>query len=112
MENVNGQGNSNLLPGAWLRHGLESGPVLPLIGIYDVFSASIAARYFDAVFLSGYGFTASHYGLPDEGYVTWKDMVDFSARVRSILPSTHIIVDIDDGYGDEKISRNVVQWLE
>jgi 2-methylisocitrate lyase-like PEP mutase family enzyme len=82
------------------------------MGIYDVFSASIASRYFDAVFLSGYGFTASHYGLPDEGYVTWNDIVDFTARVRAILRSAHIIVDIDDGYGDEKISMNVVRRLE
>jgi 2-methylisocitrate lyase-like PEP mutase family enzyme len=82
------------------------------MGIYDVFSASIAARHFDAVFLSGYGFTSSYYGLPDEGYVTWDDIVDFSARVRSILQSAHVIVDIDDGYGDEKISMNVVRRLE
>jgi 2-methylisocitrate lyase-like PEP mutase family enzyme len=82
------------------------------MGIYDVFSATIAARHFDAVFLSGYGFTASHYGLPDEGYVTWVDIVDFCSRVRSMLPSTHIIVDIDDGYGDEKMGTSVARRLE
>src|SRR2546430_12451465 len=35
------------------------------LGVYDVFSASLAARYYDVIFVSGFGFAASHYGLPD-----------------------------------------------
>ena len=88
-------------PSAALRRRLATGEILPVIGVYDVFSASIAVRSFDAVFLSGYGFTASHYVLPDEGYATWTDMVTYFERVRTVLPSTQVIVDIDDGYGDE-----------
>ena len=99
-------------PGSALRRRLASGAALPAMGIYDVLSASLASRYFDTVFLSGYGFSASHYGLPDEGYVTWTDMVDFAERIRAVLPDAHMVVDIDDGYGDEKIAVNVVRRLE
>jgi 2-methylisocitrate lyase-like PEP mutase family enzyme len=95
-----------------LRERLSDGRILPTIGIYDVFSASIAAKYFEAVFCSGYGFAASHYGLPDEGYITWTDMIDYVGRVKHVLPETHIIVDIDDGYGDPNIAANVVARLE
>jgi 2-methylisocitrate lyase-like PEP mutase family enzyme len=95
-----------------LRDRLSIDKILPTIGIYDVFSASIAAHHFEAVFCSGYGFAASHYGLPDEGYITWTDMVDYVGRVRHVLPDTHIIVDIDDGYGDPNIAANVVARLE
>jgi 2-methylisocitrate lyase-like PEP mutase family enzyme len=95
-----------------LRDRLSVDKLLPTIGIYDVFSASIAAQHFEAVFCSGYGFAASHYGLPDEGYITWTDMVDYVGRVRHVLPDTHIIVDIDDGYGDPNIAANVVARLE
>ena len=46
---------------------LDEKKFLPLIGVYDVFSALIASKYFEGVFLSGYSFSASSYGLPDIG---------------------------------------------
>lgn len=99
-------------PGARLQQKLDLGAVLPAIGIYDAFSASIASKYFDAVFLSGYGFTASHYGLPDEGFVTLDDIVGLTERIRFILPSVHIVVDIDDGFGDERACTDAALRLE
>ena len=60
--------------------------VLPVIGIYDVFSASIAAKYFDGLFVSGFSFAASHYGLPDIGFIAWRDVVDLVQRIRTVLP--------------------------
>jgi 2-methylisocitrate lyase-like PEP mutase family enzyme len=53
-----------------LREELGHGSTVPFIGIYDVFSASIAARHYDHLFLSGFGFAASHYGLPDIGFIS------------------------------------------
>jgi len=85
---------------------------LAFVGAYDTFSASVIAKYVDTIFLSGYGFTASHYGLPDEGYIAWSDIVDYAARVRHILPKSHILVDIDDGYGDARNLVNAVRRLE
>jgi 2-methylisocitrate lyase-like PEP mutase family enzyme len=47
--------------------------------------------------LSGFGFSASFYGLPDIGFIAWSDMVEWVRRIRTILPDHHIVVDIDDG---------------
>jgi len=95
-----------------LRERINSGKILSLIGVYDVFSAALAAEKFEAIFCSGYGFAASYYGLPDEGYITWTDMVSYVERVRAVLPNSHIIVDIDDGYGDPNIAANITSRLE
>lgn len=95
-----------------LRQRLGTGAILPFIGIYDVFSATLAARRFDGLFCSGYSFAASHYGLPDVGHMTWSDMVGFVGRLRTILPDPHILVDIDDGFGDPEVASDVIRRLE
>jgi len=95
-----------------LRHELESGSVVPFIGVYDVFSASIAGKYFNGIFISGFSFAASYYGLPDRGFISWSDIVAFTQRVRTVLPKHHIIVDIDDGYCDPEVACHVVSLLE
>jgi 2-methylisocitrate lyase-like PEP mutase family enzyme len=99
-------------PGARLRHQIAAGDITPIIGVYDVFSATIAARHFGALFVSGFGFAASHYGLPDLGYVAWPDIVQFVQRLRAVLPEHHVLVDIDDGYGDPDVAGHVVGQLE
>ncbi len=98
--------------GARLRARVTAGEMVPFIGIYDVFSASIAARDFDALFVSGFGFAASHYGLPDIGFITWTDIVNFVQRLRTVLPQHHLLVDIDDGYCDPEVACHVVSVLE
>lgn len=98
--------------GDLFRARIKEAGLLPAIGVYDVFSASLAARKFETIFLSGYGFCASTYALPDEGFIAWPDMVAYCERVRAVIPGHHIIVDIDDGYGDPLIAANVVQRLE
>ena len=102
----------NIHYGDRLRHVIREGEVLPFIGVYDVFSASIAARHYDALFVSGFSFAASHYGLPDIGFISWSDIVAFVQRVRTILPDHHLLVDVDDGYGDPEVACHVVSLLE
>ncbi len=97
--------------GDHLRQAVTSG-IQPLIGVYDVFSATLAARHFDGLFLSGFSFAASHYGLPDLGFIAWTDILAFAERVRALLPRHHLVVDIDDGYGDPEIAAHVVQRME
>jgi 2-methylisocitrate lyase-like PEP mutase family enzyme len=95
-----------------LTEALKEKEIIPFIGVYDTFSASIAARSFDGIFISGFGFAASFYGLPDIGLISWSDIVAFARRVRTILPDTHILVDIDDGYADAEVAAHVVSLLE
>jgi 2-methylisocitrate lyase-like PEP mutase family enzyme len=101
-----------LSPGNRLRETLESRDILPFIGIYDVFSASLASRHFDTLFVSGFGFAASYYGLPDIGFIAWPDIVALVQRIRTVLPAHHILVDIDDGYCDSEVACHVVSLLE
>jgi 2-methylisocitrate lyase-like PEP mutase family enzyme len=101
-----------LATGARLRRAVEDRDILPFIGIYDVFSASLAARTNDSLFLSGFGFAASHYGLPDVGFVTWSDMVELLRRLRDVLPHHHLLVDIDDGYGGPEQAAYVAVSLQ
>ena len=98
--------------GKTLRDKLDKNALLPFMGVYDVFSASIASRYFNGLFLSGFSFAASFYGLPDIGLVCWSDLVAFTQRVRTILPHHMLVVDIDDGFGDSEIACHVVSLME
>src|SRR4030042_3215987 len=98
--------------GTLFRQRVGLGRILPLPAVYDMFSARIVAKRFEGVFCSGFGFAASAYGLPDVGFVTWRDIVDYATRMRSILPQSHILVDIDDGFGDDVIALNTVYMLE
>mgnify|MGYP006189920873 FL=1 len=98
--------------GQLLKSRIDSKEILPMIGVYDVFSASLVAEKYEAIFCSGYGFSASFYGLPDEGFITWTDMLSYVERLRATLDDTHIIVDIDDGYGDHTIASIVTKRLE
>jgi len=98
--------------GLEFRRRIHKKKILPLIGVYDVFSAQIAAQRFEGVFCSGYSYAASAYGLPDVGYVNWRDIADFATKIRHALPASHILVDIDDGFGDQIVASNTVRVLE
>ncbi|WP_329063157.1 isocitrate lyase/PEP mutase family protein [Streptomyces sp. NBC_01429] len=98
--------------GTALREAVATPRTTPLIGIYDMYSASIAAQHYNGFFVSGFGFAASHYGLPDIGYIAWPDMVAFAGRLRMAFPHHHMLVDIDDGYVDPEVACHVVRQLE
>ncbi|MEV0398583.1 isocitrate lyase/PEP mutase family protein [Actinoallomurus sp. NPDC050550] len=82
-----------------------------LPGIHDMISALTAAVHFDGLFVSGFGFSASHYGLPDVGFIAWPDMIEFVGRLRAALPRHELLVDVDDGYGGPEIAGHVVRRL-
>jgi len=95
-----------------LRRDVQADRITPLIGVFDMFSASVAAQHFGGLFVSGFGFAASHYGLPDIGFIAWPDMVNFVQRLRMAFPRHHLLVDIDDGYVDPEVACHVVGHLE
>jgi 2-methylisocitrate lyase-like PEP mutase family enzyme len=98
--------------GKKLREQIAGPGTTPLIGVYDMYSASIAAEHYDGMFVSGFGFAASYYGLPDIGFIAWPDMVAFVQRLRGAFPAHHLLVDIDDGYVDAEVACHVVEQLE
>jgi 2-methylisocitrate lyase-like PEP mutase family enzyme len=95
-----------------MRDIIQQRDITSFIGVYDVFSAALAGRHFDALFVSGFGFAASFYGLPDIGFITWSDIVAYVQRIRTVLPQHHLLVDIDDGYCDPEVACHVVSILE
>ncbi len=98
--------------GKKLREQIAGPGTTPLIGVYDMYSASIAAGHYDGMFVSGFGFAASYYGLPDIGFIAWPDMIAFVERLRGAFPAHHLLVDIDDGYVDPEVACHVVERLE
>lgn len=98
--------------GTALRGEVHSAEITALIGVYDMFSASISAQHYNGMFVSGFGFAASYYGLPDIGFIAWPDMVGFVQRLRLAFPDQHLLVDIDDGYVDPEVACHVVEHLE
>jgi 2-methylisocitrate lyase-like PEP mutase family enzyme len=95
-----------------LRVEVHNDGTTPLIGIFDMYSASLAAKHYGGMFVSGFGFAASYYGLPDIGFIAWPDMVGFVQRLRLAFPRQHLLVDIDDGYVDPEVACHVVEHLE
>lgn len=95
-----------------LRQAGLQAKVLPFIGIYDLFSASLAAAHFPSLFLSGFGLAASRFGLPDIGFVGWGDLTTSTSRLRALLPDHHLLVDMDDGFGDPLVASHVARTLE
>lgn len=95
-----------------LREEIAGPGTTPLIGVHDMYSASIAAEHYGGMFVSGFGFAASHYGLPDIGFIAWPDMMAFVQRLRGAFPGHHLLVDIDDGYVDPEVACHVVEGLE
>jgi 2-methylisocitrate lyase-like PEP mutase family enzyme len=98
--------------GEKLRRDVRSNQITPLIGVFDMFSASLVAQHYGGMFISGFGFSASYYGMPDIGFIAWPDMVNFVQRLRVAFPQEHLLVDIDDGYVDPEVASHVAKHLE
>jgi 2,3-dimethylmalate lyase len=92
---------------------LLAGPgVVELPGCYDVLSAMFLAQAgFPAVFLSGYGVAASQLGNPDIGLTTLSETAALARSVTNRI-SVPLVVDADNGYGNEDNVRRTVFELE
>ena len=87
------------LKAAELRRLLAQGEFILAPGIYDGISARVADRMgFPALYMTGYGATASMLGLPDAGLATYSDMVGRAEMICSVV-ETPLIADADTGYG-------------
>ena len=95
-----------------LRRAIDSGETLVAPGVYDMISATIAEKIgFPAVFVGGYGVSASHLGVPDVGIMTFTDILE-RVRTFSAILTKPIIVDADTGYGGLVNLRHAVRSYE
>ena len=83
-----------------LRERLGGPEIVVLPGAYDALSARLAQRAgFDALFTTGFGFSAAALGAPDYGLLTASEVLD---RVRPIAAAVDVplVADMDTGYGN------------
>jgi 2-methylisocitrate lyase-like PEP mutase family enzyme len=95
-----------------LKDLLTGGEFILAPGVFEMFSARIADRMgFKAIYMTGYGVSGSHLGLPDAGLVTYTDMV---GRARTIAEgtATPLIADADTGFGGLINIRQTVRGYE
>jgi len=95
-----------------LKSLLTKGEFIVAPGVFEMFSAKIADRMgFKALYMTGYGISASHLGLADAGLVTYRDMVE---RARTIAQGTKtpLIADADTGFGGLLNVRETVRGYE
>jgi 2-methylisocitrate lyase-like PEP mutase family enzyme len=81
-------------------------------GVFEMLSARIADRMgFHALYMTGYGISASYLGLPDAGIATYTDMM---SRARTIAEGivTPLIADADTGFGGLINVRHTVRGYE
>ena len=89
----------------------REGPfVIP--GVYDAITAKIAEKVgFEAMFQTGYGTSATLFGMPDFGFIGATETIDNARRIcRSV--SVPVIVDSDTGYGNALSVWKLVKELE
>src|SRR5437764_10810110 len=91
-----------------LRQLLNSPGIIRSLGAHDVFSARlIEAAGLEAVFIGGFGTSASLLGLPDVGLITLTEMADAVRRMAQRV-SIPVVADGDTGHGD---LHNVVRTV-
>ena len=95
-----------------LKNMFKSKKPLVIPGVYDALGAKIAQKVgFDAMFQTGYGTSATLFGMPDYGFIGATETVDNARRIcRSV--SVPVIVDSDTGYGNALSVWKLVKELE
>lgn len=95
-----------------LRSMLKSNGPLVIPGVYDAMGAKIAEKAgFEAMFQTGYGTSATLFGMPDYGFIGAAETTDNARRICSAV-SVPVIVDSDTGYGNALSVWKLVRELE
>lgn len=95
-----------------LRNMLKANKPLVIPGVYDAIGAKIAEKVgFDAMFQTGYGTSATLFGMPDYGFIGATETIDNARRICRAV-SVPVIVDSDTGYGNALSVWKLVKELE
>jgi carboxyvinyl-carboxyphosphonate phosphorylmutase len=95
-----------------LRRLLAGGETIVAPGAYDALSARIVEQAgFPAVYMTGFGTSASLLGRPDVGLLTMTQMVDNARRIAQAV-DVPVISDADTGYGNPLNVIRTVQEYE
>ncbi|MEC8164593.1 MAG: isocitrate lyase/PEP mutase family protein [Pseudomonadota bacterium] len=95
-----------------MRQIIDSGEFIVAPGVFEMISARVADQMgFKALYMTGYGATASYLGLPDAGIATYSEMVDCAGRIAHGT-SKPLIADADTGYGGLLNVHRTIQGYE
>ena len=92
-----------------LRQILAQDGIICAPGAYDAWSAKlIADAGFPAVYMTGYGVSASHLGQPDIGLIGMSEMATAAGNI-AYAANIPLIADADNGYGN---TLNVIRTVQ
>jgi len=95
-----------------LRNMLNKDKPLVIPGVYDAIGAKIAEKVgFEAMFQTGYGTSATLFGMPDYGFIGATETLDNARRICNAV-TVPVIVDSDTGYGNALSVWKLVKELE
>lgn len=95
-----------------LKSMLKANKPLVIPGVYDAIGAKIAEKVgFEAMFQTGYGTSATLFGMPDYGFIGATETLDNARRICRAV-SVPVIVDSDTGYGNALSVWKLVRELE
>lgn len=94
-----------------LKELLQAREILVAPGAYDVFSAKIIEKIgFQAVYMTGYGTSASVLGQPDVGLLSMTEMAKRAGDIAKAV-NVPVIADADTGYGNPlNVRRTVMEY--
>jgi 2-methylisocitrate lyase-like PEP mutase family enzyme len=94
--------------GETLRSRIARKPIVVAPGIYDAFTALVAAQAgFTTLYVSGAAIAYTRLGRPDIGLVSMSEVADTLALIRDRVDA-QLIVDADTGYGNAlNVARTV-----
>jgi len=100
-------------PAQSLRGLIDSGRIVRAPGAYDSLSARLTEQAgFEAIYMTGFGATASRLGQPDIGLLTQTEMTTH-ARDMTRAVRVPVIADADTGYGGpSNIERTVQEYIQ
>ncbi len=95
-----------------LKRLLKRKKPLVIPGVFDAISAKIAEKAgFDAMFQTGYGTSATLFGMPDYGFIGSTETVENARRICRAV-NVPVIIDADTGYGNALSVWKLVKELE
>lgn len=95
-----------------LKGMLKANKPFVIPGVYDAIGAKIAEKVgFEAMFQTGYGTSATLFGMPDYGFIGATETIDNARRICRAV-SVPVIVDSDTGYGNALSVWKLVRELE
>ena len=95
-----------------LRNLLQSEGIITAPGVYDVIGAKLVeVTGFGAVYITGFGVSASLLGQPDSGLITLPELVTHAKNIDSAV-KLPVIADCESGFGNALNTARAVKEYE